>query len=460
MRAAAAEQRAMIAEMRAQLAEAKANERIQEAERRARSAEDSRAWAEQRAQNVAQQLREAERRVQEGLQREEQVLAQVNLVENQRRTAEQRRQEAEQRCQNVAQQLREAERRVQEGLQREEQVLAQVNLVENQRRTAEQRRQEAEQRCQNVAQQLREAERRVQEGLQREELAQVNLVENQRRTDTSEQRHQEAEQRCQEAELELREVKNHWTVQREDIEISDRELGRGGWGVVKIATFCGICVAAKCFYRELSSSYYRYLFEREMNMAARLRHPNLVQFIGATLEGEPIILMELMSKSLRALLESGPISLHQTTSICIDVGLVLNYLHKMKPQPVIHRDLSSANILLNPLPGSQWRAKISDYGSVNVLQQLRTVGPGSPVYAAPEAKDPHLQSPKMDIFSFGVLMIEMLTDQFPEVRIRRRLIGSIRHAGYVALIQRCMDEDREWRPSAEEVLSQLKDFEH
>ena len=192
-------------------------------------------------------------------------------------------------------------------------------------------------------------------------------------------------------------------------------------------------------------------------MAARLRHPNLVQFIGASLEGEPIILTELMTTSLRAELEKGPIEHAHITSISLDVARALNYLHLMQPHPIIHRDISSANVLLDPLPDNQWKAKVSDYGSVNLLRELRTVGPGSPVYAAPEASIPAEQSPKMDIFSFGVLLVEVLTDEFPAEDARQRLLDSINNAGFLDLIRRCLSEERERRPSANEIIANIHD---
>ena len=248
----------------------------------------------------------------------------------------------------------------------------------------------------------------------------------------------------------------HWLVQQREIDLTEEERGRGGWAAVKVANFRGTRVAAKCFYQQiLVSRYNQQLFNREMNMAARLRHPNLVQFIGASLEGEPIILMELMATSLRSELEMGPIDLAHVTSISLDVVRALNYLHLMQPHPIIHRDVSSANVLLDPLPDNHWKAKLSDYGSVNLIRELRTVGPGSPVYAAPEVHIPAHQSPKMDIFSFGVLLVEMLTDEFPQVDARQRLIDSINQAGYVDLIGRCLREEREDRPSANEIIANI-----
>ena len=119
------------------------------------------------------------------------------------------------------------------------------------------------------------------------------------------------------------------------------------------------------------------------------------------MEGGMVILTELLPTSLRRELErgGGHMSL-QLKSISLDVARALNYLHLMQPDPIIHRDISSANVLLEPLAGQSWRAKVTDYGSVNFQQQLKTVGPGSLVYAPPEARTPALQSPKMDIFSF------------------------------------------------------------
>ena len=64
----------------------------------------------------------------------------------------------------------------------------------------------------------------------------------------------------------------------------------------------------------------------------------------------------------------------------------------MHPTPIIHRDISSANVLLEPGPNDNWRAKVSDYGSVNLIQRLRTATPGNLTYAAPEVKNAALHA--------------------------------------------------------------------
>ena len=110
---------------------------------------------------------------------------------------------------------------------------------------------------------------------------------------SAERRAEDAERRAEEARQEevAAEADPLWVVQRDEIDVTDEELGRGGWAVVRVARFRKTRVAAKCLYGQIASKYNRRLFIREMNMAARVRHPNLLQFIAATLRGELIILM-------------------------------------------------------------------------------------------------------------------------------------------------------------------------
>ena len=274
----------------------------------------------------------------------------------------------------------------------------------------------------------------------------------------AERRSEESEERLGECEAELRQVQTQWVVEREEIQVTGPELGRGGWATVSVATFRGVRVAAKVIHNQIVSQHNIQLFRREMDMAARIRHPNLLQFIGATKRGEMVILTELMPTSLRRELEREYLPPSQATLISLDVTRALNYLHLMRPHPLIHRDISSSNVLLEPLvalPNNRWRAKVSDYGTVNLQEQLHTAYPGSPCYAAPEANDPNQQSPKMDIFSFGALLLEMLTGELPVREQRASLLRTVRHQQLLALIRRCLSQKREDRPSASDIISEL-----
>ena len=247
-----------------------------------------------------------------------------------------------------------------------------------------------------------------------------------------------------------------WEVRERELEVTDEELGCGGWAKVKVAK---LKVAAKVLHEQLIYDYHRNLFRREMDVAARVSHPNLLRFLGARLEGGMAILTEFMPTNLRALVNRHPpqpITLEHILSIATDVACALNYLHHMIPEPIIHRDLSSANVLLQPTPNGGWLAKISDYGTANFQSQLQTENPGSPVYTAPESRDPALQTPKMDIYSFGVLLIEMCTCDFPAPERRAELIESIQHPQLLNLIIQCLNTDKDRRPTADQLVNILQ----
>ena len=214
-----------------------------------------------------------------------------------------------------------------------------IQEAESRTREAEERAREAEGRARETERRAREAGRRAKEAKQGKEVAQRDKA----RAEASQQ---ESEQRLAESEGKLRQLETQWVVDPREIQLTQQELGRGGWATVRVAVFRGACVAAKCIHGEIVSEYNIQLFKREMNVAARIRHPNLLQFIGATLEGEMVILTELMPISLRKELKRQAMSPYHATGVSLDVARALNYLHLMRPHPLIHRDISSANVLL------------------------------------------------------------------------------------------------------------------
>ena len=249
----------------------------------------------------------------------------------------------------------------------------------------------------------------------------------------------------------------HWIVQNDEIRMTQEILGTGGWGEVKVGIFRGTKVAVKCLHQMILSEYNLDLFSREMDIASRVRHPNLLQFIGATKVGNPMVLTELTPTSLRKKLEETPLTRSQIINISIGIVLALNYLHLWKPHPILHRDVSSANVLLEPSGNGRWKGKFSDYGAANLLHKIRTVAPGSPAYAAPEAQSPNLHSPAMDVYSFGILFVEMVTRRFPSGNLleREEQIRSVQWPSIKLLAERCTINDPQFRPPMEQVLQDI-----
>ena len=267
-------------------------------------------------------------------------------------------------------------------------------------------------------------------------------------------------QQLNQSQKEIQQFQDHWVVTKGDITMTQEVLGKGGWGEVRVAKFRGLRVAAKCLYDVILSDYNIQHFTREMEMAARIRHPNLLQFIGATREGSPIILSELMPTSLRKQLEKAPLPHTHILCISVDVAAALNYLHLWRPSPIIHRDVSSPNVLLEPSADGSWKAKLSDYGSANVQQRISptSVNPGSPAYSAPEAQVPIHHSPGMDVYSYGVLLTEMVLRRLPgsTVEERQELSFTIKWPSFKYIVTRCIATDRQSRPSIADVLQQLE----
>ena len=453
-------------EIRAQ----ESDRRAEESDRRVGQLQRKLAVVSQSLQGKTREVQLARQQQREGEQHLQESTRQVTSAREQLRECEQHLQERTRQVTSAREQLRECEQHLQERTRevtsaREQKWECEQHLQERtwevtsareQQRECEQHLQERTREVTSAREQLRECEQHLQERTREVTSAREQLRECEQHLQERTREVTSAREQLRESECRLTASTSHWIVRSEEVEMTGPELGRGGWAIVSVATFRGVRVAAKTIHRLIISHHNVQLFRREMNMAARLRHPNLVQFIGASMEGNMVILTELMPTSLRAQLQQDIYMPPKVVmSVSLDVARALNYLHQMQPDPIIHRDISSANVLLEPLLGGQWRAKLSDYGTVNLFHQLETVNPGSPVYAAPEANNPRLQSTKMDIYSFGALMVEMLTGQLPTPEDRPALLLRVHHDQLLDLIHRCLSERTQDRPAAASFIREL-----
>ena len=225
-------------------------------------------------------------------------------------------------------------------------------------------------------------------------------------------------------------------------------------------------------------------FEEECRLLAQMRHPNIVQFIGVYFEEGsrvPILVMEFLPSTLaRCIDRYGVLPEEVSYSILHDVALGLYHLHSQTP-PIVHRDLSANNVLLTP----NMTAKISDLGVARILnltpQQMSrmTRAPGTPAYMPPEAMkaNPRYDA-RIDEFSYGILMIHVLSGRWPlplhePVRVnpenRAQLLPVseaerrdeyLRDIGdthpLMDLILRCVSNDPEQRATAAQMVERME----
>lgn len=245
-----------------------------------------------------------------------------------------------------------------------------------------------------------------------------------------------------------------WLVTESDIELTKESevLGEGRFGVVRKAKYQGKEVAAKCLHRRIVTPE---SFQNYVNMVFEIEHSNIVKMLGACYQPGFIILMEWVPTSLRQQLQNGPIcNKTRLQAISTDVAQGLLHLHSQFPNPYVHGGLSSSNVLLDP--DNDWKAKISDFECIALDRDVGCVSQFK-AYVAPEGYDIQQRSPQMDVYSFGILLVEMHTSELPVGEEKCRVMNSVakRWSKLYCLVKTCTSTARLNRPRMSKVISEL-----
>ncbi|KAG9406275.1 hypothetical protein AC1031_002602 [Aphanomyces cochlioides] len=192
-----------------------------------------------------------------------------------------------------------------------------------------------------------------------------------------------------------------------------RAISRGAYGVVWLGQYHGQPVAVK---RMIEGDDQAVLFSKEIQTMARLKSPNIVEFIGATWTSASDLsaVNEFMDGGdVRTALENKSIKLswsNEKINWALDIARALAYLHGLTPK-LIHRDLKSKNVLLT----AKNVAKLSDFGlSRNrSYEETLTAGVGTVRWTAPEVMLGDIYSEISDVYSFGVVLSELDTREIP-----------------------------------------------
>ncbi|CAL9125879.1 unnamed protein product [Musa acuminata var. zebrina] len=240
-----------------------------------------------------------------------------------------------------------------------------------------------------------------------------------------------------------------WEIPWEDLRIGER-IGLGSYGEVYRADWNGTEVAVKKFLDQDLSGDALEQFRYEVKIMSRLRHPNVVLFMGAVTRPPNLsILTEFLPRgSLYRLLHRPNVQLDEKRRLkmALDVAKGMNYLHASHPT-IVHRDLKSPNLLVD----KSWVVKVCDFGLSRLkhhtfLSSKSTSG--TPEWMAPEVLRNEPSNEKCDVYSFGVILWELATLRKPWGGM-----NSMQVVGAVGFQNRRLDIPKEVDPVVAQIIT-------
>ncbi|CAL1368365.1 unnamed protein product [Linum trigynum] len=201
---------------------------------------------------------------------------------------------------------------------------------------------------------------------------------------------------------------------------SSLKIGEGGYGPVYRCNLDHTPVAIKALRPDAAQG--RAQFQQEVDVLSRIRHPNMVLLIGACSEYGCLVYEYMANGSLEdRLLRRGntpALSWQLRFKIAAEIATGLHFLHQTKPEPLVHRDLKPGNILID----RNFVSKISDVGLArlvpptvanSITQYRMTQTAGTFCYIDPEYQQTGMLGTKSDIYSFGIILLQLITAKPP-----------------------------------------------
>lgn len=248
----------------------------------------------------------------------------------------------------------------------------------------------------------------------------------------------------------------------------EKKVASGSYGDLYKGMYCSQEVAIKILKTERLNSELQKEFAQEVYIMRKVRHKNVVQFIGAcTRPPNLCIVTEYMSGgSVYDYLhkQKGTFKFPSLLKVAIDVSKGMNYLHQNN---IIHRDLKAANLLMD----ENEVVKVADFGVARVKAQtgVMTAETGTYRWMAPEVIEHKPYDHKADVFSFGVVLWELLTGKLPYEYLTplqaavgvvqkglRPIVPKNTHPKFAELLERCWKQDPTLRPDFSEITEILR----
>ncbi|XP_026446234.1 probable serine/threonine-protein kinase DDB_G0282963 [Papaver somniferum] len=259
----------------------------------------------------------------------------------------------------------------------------------------------------------------------------------------------------------------------EDLLIGE-QIGQGSCGTVYHGLWYGSDVAVKVFSKQEYSDDVILSFRQEVSLMKRLRHPNIVLFMGAVTSPQRLcIVTEFLPRgSLFRLLQRGTAKLdwRRRINMALDIARGMNYLHHCNP-PIIHRDLKSSNLLVD----KNWTVKVGDFGLSRLKREtyLTTrTGKGTPQWMAPEVLRNEPSDEKSDVYSYGIILWELVTEKIPWENLNSmQVIGAVGFMNqrldipndldpqWLSIMESCWHSEPQHRPTFQELLEKFKDMQ-
>ncbi|KAI5384714.1 Integrin-linked protein kinase 1 [Lathyrus oleraceus] len=264
------------------------------------------------------------------------------------------------------------------------------------------------------------------------------------------------------------------------LELQVRKSDGISTGTYQVAKWNGTKVAVKILDKDSYSNPDTInVFKHELTLLERVRHPNVVQFVGAVTQNIPMMIVrEYHAKGdlTGYIQKKGRLSPSKVLRFSLDIARGMNYLHECKPEPVIHCDLRPKNILLDN--GGQ--LKVAGFGTVRfslispdkakLVQPEANIDPSS-LYVAPEIYNGDVFDRSVDAYAFGLVVYEMIEGvppfhpKPPEEALKlmclegKRPQFKIKTKSYPPdlkeLIEECWDPEPLVRPTFSQVIARL-----
>ncbi|CAM8977342.1 unnamed protein product [Rhodiola kirilowii] len=258
-----------------------------------------------------------------------------------------------------------------------------------------------------------------------------------------------------------------WEIDYRQLKFENK-IASGSYGDLFKGTYCSQEVAIKVLKPERLDSDLQKEFAQEVYIMRKVRHRNVVQFIGACTKPPTLcIVTEFMSGgSVYDYLhkQRGVFKLPTLLKVAIDISKGMNYLHQNN---IIHRDLKAPNLLMD----ENEVVKVADFGVARVKTQsgVMTAETGTYRWMAPEVIEHKPYDHKADIFSFGIVLWELLTGKLPYEFLTplQAAVGVVQkglrpsipkntHPKLAELLERCWQQEPEQRPDFSEIIDILQ----